>query len=258
MIEKRIPQRSSSLEDQVVEILHERISTRVYLPESQLPSESELARELNVSRATIRGALSTLAADGVVKRRHGVGTFVSQLTRISNPLNEVIEYRELIEGHGFEFGFQQLSAVITKPSPEVSEALKLESDASVLEVNKAFTADGELLIYTLNVIPDWVYQDRLSQEELTLPGITEPLFRFLEERCGQRIVNYVATLKPQIAQSIVIDDKAPPVDPLLPVLVIVEVGYNDDEKAVLYEVEYLFGDRMTFELIRRHRYPSRY
>ena len=256
-MKKHIPKRSSPLEDQVVEILLDRISDGLYPPNSRLPSESELAEELEVSRATIRAALSKLAADGLIKRRHGVGTFVSQITRVSNPLNEVIDYRELIEGHGFEFGFQHISAYIKLPTPEVREALKLSPDASVLEVAKAFTADGELLIYTVNVIPTWVFEGRLTQEEIVRPGATEPLFEFFQTCCNQRIEDYIAVVRPEIARNIKIDDQAPPVDPLLPVLIIEEVGFNGAGEPVLYETEYLFGDRMRFELIRRHRYSSR-
>src|SRR5512136_2126082 len=42
-----------------------------------LPSEAELSKRFEVSRATVREALSRLEQRGVVIRRHGVGTFVS-------------------------------------------------------------------------------------------------------------------------------------------------------------------------------------
>jgi len=44
--------RSASLADQVLDILVERIRSREYPPESQLPPENDLATEFNVSRAT--------------------------------------------------------------------------------------------------------------------------------------------------------------------------------------------------------------
>jgi GntR family transcriptional regulator len=249
--------RHSPLVDQVVEILRERIVSGAYAADGRLPSEARLVAEFDVSRATIRSALGVLTAEGLVRRRHGAGTFVSQLTRVSNPLNEVIDYRELIEGHGFEFGFQHIGATIKPATAEVREALRLPPDAPVLEVTKAFTADGELLIYTVNIIPEWVFGGRLSPEELTRTGATEPLFEFLEACCKQRIENYIAVVRPEIAQNIKVADQAPQVDPLLPVLIIEEVGFNAADQAVLYEIEYLFGDRMRFELIRRHRYPTR-
>ncbi len=47
-------------------------------PSDQLPTEQELVTRMGVSRATIREAISLLAADGVVEKKWGVGTFVSE------------------------------------------------------------------------------------------------------------------------------------------------------------------------------------
>lgn len=248
------PRRQAPLSEQIVEILQGRFTDGTYPPGSQLPSEAELADEYDVSRATIRSALAQLAADGAVKRRHGVGTFVSKSTQIANPLNEVIDYHDLITDQGFEFGFQHLEAAITQPAPEIANALKIDAGSSVFEVHKAFTADGELLIYATNVIPEWVYQGRVSEEEILKPDSTEPLFfEFLTNRCQQPIDYYIATVRPEIAQNLTFAGDLASIDPLLPVLVLEEVGYNAREKPILYEVECLFGHRMTFELVRRLR-----
>jgi len=54
---------------QVNEILRQRIREGTYVPGARLPSESELARELDVSRATIRTVLTRLAAEGLILRK---------------------------------------------------------------------------------------------------------------------------------------------------------------------------------------------
>ena len=74
--------RNTSLADQVLDVLIERIRQRIYLPGSQLPPENDLAAEFNVSRATVRTAVSKLAARGLVVRRQGIGTFVSRLSSL--------------------------------------------------------------------------------------------------------------------------------------------------------------------------------
>lgn len=45
--------------------------------DNKLPREELLASQLGVSRTTIRQALNNLAAEGVVSRRQGKGTFVN-------------------------------------------------------------------------------------------------------------------------------------------------------------------------------------
>jgi GntR family transcriptional regulator len=49
-------------------------------PDRALPGENDLARRFGVSRETIRRALETLESEGLVVRRHGVGTFPTHLT----------------------------------------------------------------------------------------------------------------------------------------------------------------------------------
>lgn len=47
-------------------------------PGTQIPSENQLAADLNVSRMTINRPFRELAAEGVLKRVHGLGTFVAE------------------------------------------------------------------------------------------------------------------------------------------------------------------------------------
>ena len=49
-----------------------------YPADSQLPTEYQLMKDLNVGRATVRAALSQLEEEGTIYKRQGVGTFVSK------------------------------------------------------------------------------------------------------------------------------------------------------------------------------------
>jgi len=74
---QQAPVRQPPLSLQVEQILIERIRSGHYPPDAQLPAEVDLAEEFNVSRATVRSALNTLATLGLIVRRHGAGTFVT-------------------------------------------------------------------------------------------------------------------------------------------------------------------------------------
>jgi DNA-binding FadR family transcriptional regulator len=62
--------------EQIAERLADDIRSGVLAPGQRLPSERDLARTLEVSRASVREALASLALQGVVETRHGSGTFV--------------------------------------------------------------------------------------------------------------------------------------------------------------------------------------
>ncbi len=61
------------------------IAQGVYQAGQQIPTENELCTQYNVSRITIRKAISDLVADGVLIRWQGKGTFV-QSQKVENAL----------------------------------------------------------------------------------------------------------------------------------------------------------------------------
>jgi GntR family transcriptional regulator len=61
---------------QITAILREAIISGRYEFNEALPGEDSLARSFNVSRTTLRHALSDLESAGYIERRHGLGTFV--------------------------------------------------------------------------------------------------------------------------------------------------------------------------------------
>ncbi len=246
----RLPLRNPPLADQVLEILIGRIQDGVYPSGGQLPPESDLAVEFGVSRATIRSALGVLASRGLVVRRQGAGTFVSHLSGIRNPLNEFITFQDLLASNGFEPGLIQISAAEIQADPDLAKALMIEPGSEVLLVRKVFTADGDPVIYCINHIPAWVYRDHFSPEEAVQPGITEPIFEFLEHQCGQRVKHYVASVRAEVMQNCDMQDLPLPYKPITPVLVIDEIGYNTDGRPVHHSIECHPDNRMKFELIR--------
>ncbi|MGK5638007.1 GntR family transcriptional regulator [Streptomyces sp. URMC 126] len=63
---------------QVVDELRSRINSGTYRLGERLPSEDALAAAFDVGRPTLRDALEVLQAEGLVKKRHGSGTYVTR------------------------------------------------------------------------------------------------------------------------------------------------------------------------------------
>jgi len=87
--------------EQIAERLADDIRSGVLTPAERLPSERDLARTLEVSRACVREALASLQLQGVVETRHGAGTFVvglppSQPRHDASP-SAVLEARAQLE-----------------------------------------------------------------------------------------------------------------------------------------------------------------
>ncbi len=66
----------TSLTDEVFNILHERITSMHYKTGDLLPSQDKLAKEMGVSRNTVREAVNRLATVGILTAKQGLGTVI--------------------------------------------------------------------------------------------------------------------------------------------------------------------------------------
>ena len=102
-------------------------------PEDQLPSETDIAKTLGVSRNTLREAYVELENQGVIVRRHGIGTFVSRSPMIRDSLNDFLPFAQMIKESGFTPGFKTLSMKYEKTTIDVHEKFSSNSiDENIL------------------------------------------------------------------------------------------------------------------------------
>jgi DNA-binding GntR family transcriptional regulator len=63
---------------QVKEELRARIVANEFAPGVALPTEEQICAEYRVSRITVRRALDELIGEGLITKRHGIGSFVAE------------------------------------------------------------------------------------------------------------------------------------------------------------------------------------
>jgi GntR family transcriptional regulator len=246
VIERKL-ERNLPISDQLQEILRERIRSGEYPPGSQFPSESDLAEEFEVSRITVRRACSSLVNTGLIARRWGVGTFVSKLAKITNPINQIIEFQELISSFGFKPNVKVGKAEPILADEAMAEALSVKESSRLLKVEKIFTADDDPVIVVTTFIPEWVMGDQFN-EILKQAKHTEPLFTFLNDRCGQRLKNMHTEFWPDTLQGYGLELEN--FSPNTPVLVMNHIAYNYDEDPIYLSNQIQLGNRMRYSLIR--------
>ena len=69
-------------------------------------------------------------------------------------------------------------------------ALRNQSDRMALRRHTLFSADNDPVIYCINMIPLWTMPEKLTDEVLANPAISEPVYEFLALRCNQRVEEY--------------------------------------------------------------------
>ncbi|MBN9158501.1 MULTISPECIES: histidine utilization repressor [unclassified Microbacterium] len=85
--------------ERIKRAIRSRIEVGEWQEGDQLPSESQLVAALGLSRMTINRALRELAADGVIFRNMGVGSFVASV-KATSPLFDVMNIAEEVQGRG--------------------------------------------------------------------------------------------------------------------------------------------------------------
>ena len=103
---------------QVIERLKKEIESGVFKENERFPSEFELARELGVSRATLREALRILEEEKVIIRKHGVGTFINPKPLFTSGIEQLSSVYSMIRTAGMEPGTIFMDVSDTPPSDE--------------------------------------------------------------------------------------------------------------------------------------------
>jgi GntR family transcriptional regulator len=113
----------------------------------QLPSEAAIAKRLGISRNTLREAYVSLENEGVIIRRHGIGTFVANSSRIQDSLNEFLPFSKIIEKGGYTPSFKTLSANYENAPIEVHNVLLTHPSQDLRHIKRLVLADEKPVIY---------------------------------------------------------------------------------------------------------------
>ncbi len=133
-------------------------------PGRALPSEAQIAGAMGVSIGTLRRAVDELAAEHLLVRRQGRGTFVAT----HHPSRFLFQFFHVERADGLReaprvdlVSFERLRA-----SDEAAQALSLRPGDAVIQIENRLQLQGRAVIY-----------DRLSLPATLFKGLTEKRFR---------------------------------------------------------------------------------
>jgi GntR family transcriptional regulator len=117
------------------------LATRELGPDAAIPSERELMAAYDVSRATVRKAIESLIADGLLHRIHGKGTFVAT-PRLESRLH-LASFSQDMRRRGLTPSTRLLRIELDEPPADVAEALGLGTDRAAWRLDRVRLADGQ-------------------------------------------------------------------------------------------------------------------
>ena len=149
---------------QVKELMIGRLIEGVWKPGAVLPSEAQLAAAFGVSQGTVRKALDALAAENLVIRRQGRGTFVAE----HDEDRTLFHFFHLVG----EDGARQLpdSAVLGcrqgKVNREEAKRLSLSQGERVIRIRRVRSLNGAPSIFETIVVPQSLFPNLNGGREL--------------------------------------------------------------------------------------------
>lgn len=171
---------------QVRAALVQRLLDRTWPPGHALPSEMELAAEIGVSQGTVRKALDEMAAERLVVRRQGRGTFVAE----HDDDRILFQFFKLKADSGAQgFPESRILSVATGPAQAIeAERLHLAARAHVIRIRRIRSLETRpMLVETLalpfaifaglekDAIPNNLYQLYASRFRITVAHAHEKL-----------------------------------------------------------------------------------
>lgn len=150
------------LYSQLKNLIIEKIESGEYAENSKIPSEQELCEYYNISRPTVRQAITELTNNGYLYKEKGKGTFVAKTKSIVDMKNysgfadSILDSQ--VPGERDIVGLTEIEGVAEKKLAEIFGILQNQSTRFV-EVKYVSKNHGEVFSYNTSIIPQNLFPE---------------------------------------------------------------------------------------------------
>ena len=220
-------------------------------PGSRLPAEPELARQLGVSRATLREAMRSFEGQGLIRRRQGIGTFVVGHSQVIESGLEVLESIETLARRiQLEVSMGALQVSQVKAGPNMVTALQVEEGAQLVQIARVIQADQRPVAYLVDTLPENILAPADFQQDFTGSVLDMLLQRGSLPLSTSRAEIQAVAASPEIARLLEIQRG----DVLL--LFSAQL-FTSTGKVVDYSLSYFLPGYFHFHVVRRVEGPNK-
>jgi GntR family transcriptional regulator len=162
------------------EAIRERITRKELSVGDKLPSEVELSEQFGVSRMTVRRGLDDLVHEGLLQRKQGVGTLVTE-HRITRDYNRLTSLYEGAAQQGLDPSSKLLDLTVIPASVDLADRLMIEPGTSVMRITRLRLLSGAPIALHVAYVAHDLFP-ALLDEDLE----DQSLYR-LYDACGLRV-----------------------------------------------------------------------
>ena len=221
---------------QAENLLRSLISDPEYLNGKFLPNEVELAKQLAISRSTLRQALNKLVYEGLLIRKKGIGTKVAE-SIISSKSKNWLSFTQEMNARGINVKNFELHLTWVKPDEKVANFFDISMDKKVLKLERLRGKIEGPFVYFISYFHPRV---GLTGEE----DFKRPLYDILEKDHS-----VIATLSKEEVSAIAADKFTASkleVESGSPILLRKRFVFDQGERPIEYNLGYYRGDSFVY------------
>lgn len=210
-------------------------------PNDRLLSERELTQVYGVSRITVRLALQELEKRGLVYKKHGKGTYVSEISERAVDLTQAYSFTEQMRKIGKVPKTSILSFRCIQVSDYIAQQLQLSHGETVYEIERLRLADDIPMMLERTYIPV------LQFPALTAQRMNEkPLYEIFFDDYGQ----IIRLAEEEFYASISLDNEARilGIPNNSPVLHLVRKTFNDKNRVIEFTFSIARADQFRYKI----------
>ncbi len=211
---------------------------------ARLLSEPDLAKQLGVSRATLREAMRTFETQGLIRRRQGAGTFVVGQVPVLESGLEILESLETMAHRlGLEVSVSDLQIESAFADQEHATGLGIPLAARITRVRRVIRADSRPVAFLVDTLPE----DVLKPEQLP-ESFKGSVLDFLLQRGDALTVSRAAISATNAVADVA---KALEIQRGDVLLQFISELYTGDGRIVDYSTSYFIPGYFNFHVVRR-------
>ncbi|RYC32532.1 GntR family transcriptional regulator [Lichenibacterium minor] len=205
-------------------------------PAQALPGERDIARDMAVSRVTVRKALSGLVEAGLLEQRQGSGTYVARRPpRVEQALSRLTSFTDDMRSRGLSTTSRWLLRELSPPTAREALHLALSPTDRVCHLRRLRVADGTPMAVEHAAVPHAILADPAAVEGslyAVLEGLGLKPVRALQRLAAANLGDEVAGLLGVAAGSAALS--------------IERVAYAANGRAVEFTHSFFRGDTYDF------------
>jgi GntR family transcriptional regulator len=226
---------STPLYLQIQSYIVTRIRSGELPPGAQVPSEYELAAQMQVSRMTARKALDSLVSSGILYRRRGKGTYVAT-SIVDYNLTSMQSFSRTLQARGYEVTTRVLNVETVPATVEQAKHLHVDMGSTLLLIRRLRVVSGTPAAIHTAYLDNAIYSS-LQKIDLSQHSLLESMQAITQQPMAYTIDSVQAdSVHPDEARLLEVAKDAP-------VLRVEGVSYSEYGEPSHYVLAVYRGDR---------------